>query len=78
MAMEKNIIKKIVDPSTQLSIGSTIEGKVVARDRSSLYIDLGINGTGIIFGREFYAAKNIIKTLQPGDKVFANANFTSS
>ena len=71
MAMEKNIIKKIVDPSTQLSIGSTIEGKVVARDRSSLYIDLGINGTGIIFGREFYAAKNIIKTLQPGDKVFA-------
>jgi len=69
--MEKNIIKKIVDPSTQLSIGSTIEGKVVARDRSSLYIDLGINGTGIIFGREFYAAKNIIKTLQPGDKVFA-------
>lgn len=55
----------------RLSIGMTIEGKVVARDRSSLFIDLGINGTGIIYGREFYEVKNIIKNLKPGDKVFA-------
>lgn len=54
-----------------LTIGSTVEGKVVARDRSSLFIDLGINGTGIIYGREFYAAKETIKSLQPGDKVYA-------
>jgi small subunit ribosomal protein S1 len=67
------IIKKETpkDPSSPFSIGSTIEGKVVARDRSSLYIDLGIHGTGIIYGREFYAAKNIIKSLQVGDKVYA-------
>ncbi len=66
-----NIIKKIIEPSDQLSVGSTIEGKVVARDRSSLYIDLGISGTGIIYGREFYAVKDIIKNLNIGDKVFA-------
>ena len=68
--MEK-IIKKAGESTNPLSIGATIEGKVVARDRSSLYIDLGINGTGIIFGREFYAVKEVIKNLEVGDKVFA-------
>jgi len=56
---------------SQLSVGATIEGTVVARDRSSLFIDLGINGTGIIYGREFYEAKDAIKNLQIGDKVFS-------
>jgi small subunit ribosomal protein S1 len=69
--MIKDIIKKNVDAVNPLSIGATIEGKVVARDRSSLYIDLGINGTGIIYGREFYAVKDVIKSLNTGDKVFA-------
>jgi small subunit ribosomal protein S1 len=32
---------------------------------------LGINGTGIIYGREFYAVKDIVKNLEIGDKVFA-------
>jgi len=59
------------DASSPLSIGATIEGKVVARDRSSIFIDLGINGTGIIYGREFYEAKNTIKSLEIGDQVFA-------
>ena len=53
------------------STGSIIEGIVVARDRSSLFIDLGIQGTGIIYGREFYEAKEAIKHLHIGDKVVA-------
>jgi len=69
--MIKDIIKKTVDTTNPLSVGSTIEGKVVAKDRSSLYIDLGINGTGIIYGREFYNVKDIIKNLEIGDKVHA-------
>jgi len=71
MIMEKNIIKKTSEAGSPLSMGATIEGKVVARDRSSLFIDLGIYGTGIIYGREFYEAKDAIKNLQIGDKVFA-------
>ncbi len=63
--------KKIEDATAPLNIGSTVEGKVVARDRSSLYIDLGIHGTGIIYGREFYNVKDIVKNLETGDKVFA-------
>ncbi len=69
--MKENIIKKIKDASSPLSIGSTIEGKVVARERSSLFIDLGIYGTGIIYGREFYGEKDIIKSLKIGDKVYS-------
>jgi len=69
--MIKEIIKKPDATVNPLSIGATIEGKVVARDRSSLYIDLGLYGTGIIFGREFYAVKEVIKGLEVGDKVFA-------
>jgi small subunit ribosomal protein S1 len=69
--MIKDIIKKVDTATSQLSVGSTVEGKVVARDRSSLFIDLGINGTGIIYGREFYNVKEIAKSLEIGDKVHA-------
>lgn len=69
--MIKEIIKKATDTGNQLSVGSTVEGKVVARDRSSLFIDLGIHGTGIIYGREFYIVKEVAKTLEVGDKVHA-------
>jgi len=70
----KDTIKKEEETSSDsspLSIGATIEGKVVAKDRSSLFIDLGIYGTGIIYGREFYAVKDVIKNLEIGDKVHA-------
>jgi len=66
--MDRNIIKS---DDSHLTIGSTIEGKVVARDRAALYIDLGINGTGVIYGREFYNVKDVIKNLEIGDKVVA-------
>lgn len=69
--VKDTIIKKEPESTNPLSIGATIEGKVVARDRSSLYIDLGLYGTGIIYGREFYAVKDVAKNLEIGDKVFA-------
>lgn len=65
----ENTIKK--EETGYLGTGSIVEGKVVARDRSSLYVDLGINGTGIIFGREFYQVKDLIKSLNIGDTVRA-------
>ena len=65
------IKEKIKEGSAPLTIGSTIDGVVVARDRSSLFVDLGFFGTGIIFGREFYEVKDVIKNLKIGDKIFA-------
>ncbi len=72
--MLKNTDKKVgvKDLATPLpSTGSIVEGKVVAKDRSSLFIDLGPQGTGIIYGREFYLSKDAIKSLNIGDTVFA-------
>ncbi len=69
-----NIIRKTKDSKegpAPLSVGSTVEGMVVARDRSSLFIDLGTLGTGIIYGREFYEVKDVVKNLKIGDKIFA-------
>ena len=72
--MKETVIKqKNSDSAIPPSIGSIVEGKVVARDRSSLFIDLGNQGTGIIYGREFYEVKEAIKSLNIGDTVFAAA-----
>ena len=67
--MEKNV-KKTKDVIAPLSMGSIVEGKIVARDRSSIFIDLGVFGTGIIYGREFYEAKDKLKNLKIGDSIF--------
>src|SRR3989344_3139226 len=70
--MEKvNAKQKTSDSAVPPSVGSIVEGKIVARDRSSLFIDLGPQGTGIIYGREFYEVKDAIKNLEIGDTVFA-------
>jgi len=66
--MVKEITK---ETSAPLTVGSTIEGVVVARDRSSLFVDLGYAGTGIIFGKEFYEVKDVIKSLKIGDRIYA-------
>ena len=71
MTKEKETIKKVKDATAPVSVGSTVEGTVVARDRSSLFVDLGSFGTGVIYGREFYEVKGVIKNLQIGDKIFA-------
>lgn len=49
--------------------GSIIEGEVVGKGRAAAYVDLGIFGTGIIFGREFYNAKDELKNLENGETV---------
>jgi small subunit ribosomal protein S1 len=52
-------------------IGDIIRGKIIGRGRASVFLDLGICGTGIIFGREFYEARNKLKNLETGSEVFA-------
>ncbi len=51
--------------------GDIIEGTVIKKSAGNLIVDLGIWGTGTVYGREFNAALSIIKTLKPGDKVLA-------
>lgn len=64
----KKIKGEIICPP---KIGEIVEGTVINRDKSALYLDLGAKGIGVILGREFFEAKNSLKNLQPGDKISA-------
>jgi len=52
-------------------VDTLIEGPVITVQKSSVYIDLAPFGTGIIYGREFINAKDIIKKINIGDVVKA-------
>ncbi|OGZ97846.1 MAG: hypothetical protein A3J10_04320 [Candidatus Sungbacteria bacterium RIFCSPLOWO2_02_FULL_54_10] len=51
--------------------GEIAEGLVIEKEGGVLFIDLGIRGVGIVYGREYKAAEDIIKPLVPGDTINA-------
>ncbi|MCY4577137.1 MAG: S1 RNA-binding domain-containing protein [Candidatus Kaiserbacteria bacterium] len=53
------------------AVGDVVEGIVVAVDRSVVYVDLSPVGTGIIYGREFSVAKDILRKTHVGDAISA-------
>lgn len=67
-----SLMTKIVDKSvTPPSVGDVVEGDVIGVEKSCVYINLHPYGTGIIFGKEFISARDIIKKINIGDKVAA-------
>ena len=64
VAEKNNLLKPI-------QIGKIVEGEVVGKARSSIFLDLGTFGTGIIYGREYQEARESLKNLNLGDKIFA-------
>ncbi len=51
-------------------VGEVVQGVVIEKKGAELFIDLGTSyGTGIVFGREFRAAGEIIKKLNPEDPI---------
>jgi len=52
-------------------IGDLVEGTVIGIGRSAVYFDLGPQGTGIIYGREFLEEKAALKEVTPGEKIVA-------
>ena len=52
-------------------VGEIIQGKVINKERSAIFIDLGAQGTGIIYGKEFQESKEQLKDLKIGDTIFA-------
>ena len=62
------LMSDVPNPPAQNDI---VEGPVIAVDRASVYIDLAPIGTGIIYGREFINARDIIKNLNVGDTIAA-------
>lgn len=64
------LLKKGFSPALKRA-GELAEGTVIAKKGSRMFVDLGPAGTGIVYGREFYAAQDILKDLGPGDTVSA-------
>ena len=52
-------------------IGEIVKGKIIGRGKSKLFFDLGSLGSGIIYGKEFYDAKGLLKGFKIGDEIFA-------
>ena len=51
--------------------GDLLDGVVLARKGTTLFVDLTPFGTGIVYGREYYRARDLIKSLKTGDVVMA-------
>jgi small subunit ribosomal protein S1 len=79
----KNIIIDDEQPDTESDVTASdaephraqldeiVEGPVIAIDKAAIYIDLKPFGTGIIYGREFIAARDLIRKTSIGDIVKA-------
>lgn len=52
-------------------VGDTVDGEIVAIDRGRVYIDLPPFGTGIIYGREYLSAADILRKSNIGDAISA-------
>ncbi|OGI73707.1 hypothetical protein A3D42_00480 [Candidatus Nomurabacteria bacterium RIFCSPHIGHO2_02_FULL_41_18] len=69
---ENPVLKSIVDKSQKKpELDTLVEGSVILVDKSSVFVDLSPYGTGIIYGREFINAKDIIKKISLGDTIKA-------
>src|SRR3989338_11163842 len=69
---ENPVLKSIVDRSaSRPEVEALVEGKVIAVEKSRVFVDLAPFGTGIIYGREFINARDIIKKISIGDIIKA-------
>src|SRR3989338_2192515 len=57
---------------------SLVEGPVISVAKSCVYVNLGPIGTGIIYGREFINARDVIKKLNIGDTITAKVVDTNN
>ncbi len=63
--------KFLTDSATPPIIGDTVEGPVIAIGSGRIYIDLPPFGTGIIYGREYLSARDVLRKVALGDTVSA-------
>jgi len=67
--MEK--VEEIKDNSLRPpKVGEIVKGKIIGRGKSKLFLDLGPLGSGIIYGKEFYDAKGLLKSFKISDEIF--------
>lgn len=69
---ENLVLSSITDRSVNKpEVDALVEGPVILVKKSSVYVDLAPFGTGIIYGREFINAKDVINKINLGDIIKA-------
>ncbi len=63
--------KMLADTANPPSVGDLVEGPVIAVDKKGVFVDLKPYGTGIIYGREYINARDIIRKVNIGDNIAA-------
>jgi small subunit ribosomal protein S1 len=67
-----NPMSRLVDQiATPPAAGDTVEGTIIELVRGKLYVDLPPFGTGIIYGREYLNAADVLRKSNPGDLITA-------
>ncbi len=67
--MENQTLQKLNDTVSVPRPGELIDGKILAIENLSMYLDIGPKKTGIIYGAEYQNAKNILKNIKIGDTI---------
>ena len=76
---KETIMAKYLNDSAALpNVGDIVEGPVIGIEKGAVYIDLNPYGTGIIYGREYLSARDIIKKINIGDNVAAKVVDTNN
>lgn len=75
-AVVKNVQEGVMSKILSLSknppvIGEIAEGPVIAIDRAKIFIDLAPFSTGIIYGREYMNARDVLRKVNLGDVIAA-------
>lgn len=63
--------KLLTESATPPVVGDTVEGPVIALGSGKVYIGLLPFGTGIIYGREYLSARDVLRKVALGDTVSA-------
>ncbi len=71
MTTTKQEVAPFAEGAIIIKTEDIIEGIVVAIEKAALYVDLGVSGTGIIYGFEFMNARDVIKRINIGDTISA-------
>jgi small subunit ribosomal protein S1 len=81
MKKKEEKVEEVIDTSKMAELAgksampiekdALVEGPVIEVRKSSIYIDLAPFGTGIIYGREFTSAKELIRKVKIGDLIKA-------
>jgi small subunit ribosomal protein S1 len=68
---DSQMAKLLTDSPNPPETGDLVEGPVIGIEKSSVFIDLHPFGTGIIYGREFLQASDVLRKVNIGDNIAA-------